>query len=207
LRDRVVKNRKPLPEAILGANHRLDAKGLGAFDPKNESDRTKAIARTIGVSLDLLDQSERARFSELGIFPEDANIPIGIVARLWAETGGLDEFETEDLLSTLHDLSLLLNLDLNQRILRLHDTVRHFLQDQAGNDGLLALHKRLLPVLDNVGTSTSRRAHPALFLPLSSLPSVHDAGPRKARCTLARSGLAQSEARSDWYVFCARCRL
>ncbi len=158
LRDRVVRNHEPLPMAILGANARLDAKGFGAFDPRNEDDRTRSVAKTIGVSLDLLDQSERARFGELGIFPEDADIPIGIAGRLWAETGSLDDFDTEDLLSRLRDLSLLLNLDLNQRILRLHDTVRIFLQDQKGMDGLLALHKRLLPALDNIGTSPSTEA-------------------------------------------------
>jgi hypothetical protein len=111
------------------------------------ADRTRAIERTIGVSLDLLDQSERARFSELGIFPEDADIPLGVAGRLWDETGGLNEFETEDVLSRLYDLSLLLNLDLNQRLLRLHDTVRHFLQDQDGKDRLIAQHKRLLLAL------------------------------------------------------------
>jgi hypothetical protein len=47
------------------------------------------------VRLDLLDESERARFGELGIFPEDADIPIGVIERLWAETGGLIEFKTD----------------------------------------------------------------------------------------------------------------
>src|SRR5262249_4393149 len=70
LRDRVVKNGEPLPKAILGAEQRLDAKGLVAFDPRNETERAKAVARTIGVSLELLDPSEQARFGELGVFPE-----------------------------------------------------------------------------------------------------------------------------------------
>src|SRR5262249_23716151 len=140
------------------ANQRLDAKGLVAFDPRNETERAKAVARTIGVSLDILDPSEEARFGELGVFPEDADIPIGLAGRLWGETGGLAEFETEDLLSRLYDLSLLLNLDLNQRILRLHDTIRHFLRDQAGKDGLLKQHKRLLPVLDGIATSPTTDA-------------------------------------------------
>jgi hypothetical protein len=195
LRDRAVKNHGPLPNAILGANTRLDAKGLVAFDPRNEADRTKAIARTIGVSLDLLDQSECARFSELGIFPEDADIPLGVARRLWAETSGLEEFETEDLLSKLYDLSLLHDLDLNQRILRLHDTVRRFLQDQAGKEGLLAQHKRLLPALEHV--DISRRAHPALFLPLPAVPFGGGAGARETRRAPARSRLARGEARDD----------
>ena len=96
LRDRVVKNRQPLGQAITGVNRRLDEKGLAAFDAKNEVDRAKAIAKTIGVSLDLLSEDERVRFAELAVFPEDVDVPLGVVFRLWRETGGLDEFDTED---------------------------------------------------------------------------------------------------------------
>ena len=91
LRDRVVKAHESLSVAVAGANKRLDAKGLVAFDARDETDRAKAVARTIGVSLELLSETERARFGELGVFPEDADIPIGVVARLWATTGGLEE--------------------------------------------------------------------------------------------------------------------
>ena len=153
LYDRVIRSRQPLAQAIAGVNKRLDDKGLVAFDARNEADRNKAVARTIGVSLELLDSSARARFAELGIFPEDANIPISIVARLWAETGSLGEYEAEDLLSELWGLCLLLNLDLDQRILRLHDTVRHFLQDQAGKETTITQQKRLVQALANIRES------------------------------------------------------
>jgi NB-ARC domain/TIR domain len=129
LRDRVIKANEALSTAIAGANKRLDAKGLAAFDARDETDRGKAVARTIGISLDLLSDTERARFAELGVFPEDAEIPVGAVARMWETSGGLADFETEDLLSRLFDLSLLLDLDLGQRFFRLHDTTRHFLHD------------------------------------------------------------------------------
>jgi hypothetical protein len=106
LRACVVKGRE---QAILDVNERLGDTGLVAFDPHNEADRTKAIGRTIGVSLDFLDESGRvcsgrARFSELGIFPEDADIPIGVVERLWAKTNGLKKSETKDILIELYDL-------------------------------------------------------------------------------------------------------
>ncbi|MGA9599365.1 MAG: TIR domain-containing protein [Methylocystis sp.] len=148
-----VKNGEPLQKAISGVNQRLDAKGFIILDKPNAAERAKAVARSIGVSLDLLDPNERARFGELGVFPEDVDIPIGVVARLWAETGGLAEFETEDLLSRLYDLSLLLNLDLNRRFFRLHDTIRHFLQEQAGKDDLLAQHRLLAAVLETMRES------------------------------------------------------
>jgi len=67
LRDRVAKQQS-LERAIIDVNMRLDSKGLAAFDARNETERTKAVARTIGVSLDLLDQARQARFGELGIF-------------------------------------------------------------------------------------------------------------------------------------------
>jgi WD40 repeat protein len=160
LQDRVIKNHEALSQAIVGVNRRLDVKGLTAFDAKNEAERARAVAKTIGVSLELLDDGERARFAELAVFPEDVDVPLGIVSRLWSETGQLDDVDTEDLLQRLQNLSLLLSLDLDRRTLRFHDTVRHFVQNQAGKNGLAALHKRLLEALEGIDTSadeTSRR--------------------------------------------------
>jgi hypothetical protein len=132
LRDRVVDGKESLARAIEGVSKRLEARGLIAFDAREEVDRTTAVARTIGVSLELLKDDDRSRFGELGIFPEDGDVPIGIVACLWRQTGGLDEDQTEDLLRDLHKRSLLLNLDFDRHVVRLHDTVRHFLRDGAG---------------------------------------------------------------------------
>jgi hypothetical protein len=77
LRDRVLQLKQSLPSAIVAANKRLDEKGFIAFDARNDSERTKAVALTIGVSLELLDPRGRERFAELGIFAEDAHVPIG----------------------------------------------------------------------------------------------------------------------------------
>jgi WD40 repeat protein len=147
LRDRVMKNRQPLAQAIKGVNQRLTEKGLRAFDAKNEADRTKTIAYTIEVSLDLLDPESRTRFGELGVFPEGVDVPIGIIARFWKESGDLDVYAAEDLLSELYGLSLLQGLDLDQRTVRLHDNVRRFLQEQAKPQGLVALHQGLVHAL------------------------------------------------------------
>jgi WD40 repeat protein len=166
LRDRV-RNRQPLFEALVGVNKRLDDKGLVAFDVR--ADRGRAVAHTVGVSLELLDADQRSRFGELGIFPEDADVPLGVVSRLWSETGGLDEFETEDLLVKLYSLSLLLSLDLDLRTFRLHDILRHFLQGQAGTEELVVQNKRLLQAIDNSGkprvTDALSRRYFYLYLP------------------------------------------
>jgi WD40 repeat protein len=164
LGDRVVKGHQALDQAIAGVNKRLTEKGLNAFSARDEADRSKAIAKTIGVSLDLLSESERARFAELAVFPEDVDAPIGVAARLWAKTGGLDEADTEDLLVRLESLSLLLSLDLGRRSFRFHDTVRHFLQEQAGKDELAALHKTLLEAMEGAGTEADEAVRRYYYL-------------------------------------------
>ena len=161
LRNRV-KDGEPLPVAVAGANKRLDAKGLTVFDARDEAERSKAVARTIGVSLDLLSASERERFGELGVFPEDADIPVGVVARLWT-AGGLEDFETDDLLGRLLDLSLLQDRDLRERFFRLHDTVRHFLRDRAGEERLVAQHRALIASLEGAGEAADERSRRYFF--------------------------------------------
>jgi hypothetical protein len=167
LRNRV-KDGEPLPVATTGANTRLNKKGLTASDKRDETQRANAVALTIGVSLDLLSAPERERFGELAVFPEDADIPIGVVARLWAATAGPEDFETDDLLGKLFDLSLLLERDLEQKFFRLHDTVRHFLRDRAGEERLVEQHKQLVAALDGAATADAdarTRRYTYLYLP------------------------------------------
>jgi TIR domain/NB-ARC domain/APAF-1 helical domain len=170
LRDRVIGTHQPLADAIAGVNRRLDSKGLVAFDPREETDRAIVIARTIGVSLELLTELERTRFGELGVFPEDVDIPIGVAARLWAITAGLTDLEAEDFLGRLFNLSLLLNFDLGQRYFRLHDTIRHFLRDQADEERLVAENKSLVAALEGliaptVGVDARSLRYAFLYLP------------------------------------------
>jgi hypothetical protein len=159
-----VKGRQPLDQAIAGVNKRLGEKGLSAFDARNEASRSNAIGITIGVSLDLLSESERSRFAELAVFPEDVDVPIGIAARLWAKTGGLDEADAEDLLVRLESLSLLLSLDLERRTFRFHDMTRHFLQEQAGQETLTALHKTLLQAMDGASAAADEGSRRYFYL-------------------------------------------
>jgi hypothetical protein len=95
-----------------------------------------------------LDERKRRFFSALGVFPEDADIPIGIVSRLWSEIEALDEFASEDLLSELYSLSLLLDLNLDTRTFRFHDTTRHYLRHQAGKGKLASQHRTLIASME-----------------------------------------------------------
>ena len=65
---------------------------------------------TIGVSFDLLDEDEFERYKELAIFPEDEEIHLKTIEKLWRKTAGYDNFDTEDLCYKLFDLSLFADL-------------------------------------------------------------------------------------------------
>lgn len=138
LYNHVYEDNQTLSDALVFVNSALDKRGLTAFDARNPESRDQAAAKTLDVSIGLLTEDESARFFELAIFPDDVNIPLESVQKLWAATGGFDDFDTEDLCSQLHRLSLLLNLDLSKRAIRLHDVVRgyliHYLVNEAKID-------------------------------------------------------------------------
>ena len=100
---------QPLAAALAWVNagarqpraHRVSTRAI-------RSSASDAVAKTLGVSLELFTEDERARFSELAIFPEDVDVPLAVVETLWSRTAGFDEFETEALCTRLYDQSLLL---------------------------------------------------------------------------------------------------
>ena len=142
LRDRVGRG-EALANALHSLNKALDKRGLTAFDAQNAQDRAKAVSATLRVSFELLQAEQYARYQELAVFPEDVNIPLATLQKLWGATGGLDEFDTEEVCRTLYQHSLLLNFDLATRTIRLHDVIRGYLQHEVG-PGLPALHAHLL---------------------------------------------------------------
>jgi WD40 repeat protein len=143
LRSRIDNDKQSPRDAVAWINKALDKRGLAYFDARNSDERHHAVVKTIGVSLDLLNDKERERYGELAIFPEDVEIPLATLEKLWAKTGGFDEFDTEELCSRLNRFSLLWSYDANQRRIRLHDVVRKFLIDQQG-DKLASIHSQLL---------------------------------------------------------------
>src|SRR6266571_1708259 len=144
LRERVGKYHQSLPDALVYINKALDRRGLTFFDAKDTQDRSQAVAKTLAVSFGLLSADEYARYRELAVFPEDIDIPLATIQKLWAATGELDDFDTEALCERLHGLSLLLNFDLSARKVRLHDVVRAYLRQEVGMAGIGALDGQLL---------------------------------------------------------------
>ena len=121
----------------------LDNRGLTFFEARDAAAREQAAGKTLGVSFELLDSKERARYNELAIFPEDVDIPLYTLEKLWNKTGGFSDFDTEELCDRLRRLSLLLRFDPVTRHIRLHDVVRQYLIHEQRDD-LPALHNHLL---------------------------------------------------------------
>jgi WD40 repeat protein len=150
---RVVEASESLADAIAFANEALDEVGLHAFDPKNERQRDRAAAASIAASVGLLGDDERARFEELDVFAKDAEVPLDLVAGIWARTGGLSGVQAEQLWTRLFQASLVLRLDLKAKRLQLHDVVRAYLQTLRRPH---ALHRA---VVDVYGAECSERWH------------------------------------------------
>ena len=143
LRDRVNVGRQSVEDALLYVNKALTKRGLTFFDARDSAARHQAVAKTIELSTERLGATDRVRFTELAVFPEDVAIPLATLEKLWGRTGGLDELDTESLCERLSRLSLLLAFEPTQRYVRVHDVIRRFLIHQLGDD-LTSVHRELL---------------------------------------------------------------
>lgn len=127
IRERI-KRGETAAQALEYARRTYEKRGVLGFDGRNPSERNQAAQLSLGISFDLLHEDEKQRFAELAIFPEDFNIPLVTLERLWT-AAGLDDLDTERLCETLYRYSLLLNFDLKARTIRLHDVVHKYLRD------------------------------------------------------------------------------
>ncbi|MGH9844322.1 MAG: NB-ARC domain-containing protein, partial [Blastocatellia bacterium] len=159
LQDRVNNTNQSLPDAIAYVNRALDKRGLTFFDARDAEVRNQAVAKTLSVSFELLRDGERIRYGELAVFPEDVEIPLATLSRLWGHTGGLDDFDTEEFCDRLNRLSLLSRVDMKTRRIRLHDVVRKYLIQEQGSK-LLELHQLLLEIYRPSSPPTSESSTP-----------------------------------------------
>ena len=112
---------------------------------ENDTARQTAVAATVGYSLDALDSGGRDRFLELGIFAEDAEIPLSVVALLWQGTVGLSAAAAESLCERLDGLSLLTLAWAGEvRVMVLHDVIRDFALSRLGPAGRAGAHAALI---------------------------------------------------------------
>ena len=120
-----------------------ERKGSTAFDPSDAEARNDAIQKSVEVSLDLLSNSERDRFTQVAIFHEDIDIPLPEVNYLWS----IGEFAVKEELEKLHFLSLL-KLDLSRGACRLHDVLRTYLLGKLADAA--AVHLGLVEAWDGL---------------------------------------------------------
>jgi WD40 repeat protein len=115
-----------------------------AVEPHHQS-----VWHAIHVSVQFLAADERARFLELAVFPPDETAPEAAISTLWAHTGGLDDWQAQELLVRLGELSLVQLVtrasdsgQLPRRQVALHDLIYDYVR-RAGSD-TKALQDQLL---------------------------------------------------------------
>lgn len=139
LRELVNDERRPVQVALKEINEALDSEGFAAFDREDQESRHAAASKTILVSIQRLAEKDRERYFNLAVFPEDVQIPVSVLDKLW----NLGNFRARKFCRRLHDLSLLLEFNSELETVRLHDVVRRVLIEQVGEE-LPNLHRRLL---------------------------------------------------------------
>jgi tetratricopeptide (TPR) repeat protein len=92
--------------SVLERLRRADLEKIADRESINEQHRS--IWRAMEASVEMLPANERERFAELAVFTTDQTIPEAAVATLWANTAGLDDLDTEELLINLAERSLIL---------------------------------------------------------------------------------------------------
>jgi hypothetical protein len=131
--------------AALAAISRLRAGGPAALDVTDSDQRGTAVAATVGYSLDVLKEADRERFFELGVFGEDAEIPLPVAGLLWQGMAGMGALEAESLCERLDGLSLLTLAWAGEvRVLVLHDVIRDFALSRLGPAGTTVAHAALI---------------------------------------------------------------
>jgi WD40 repeat protein len=123
---------------------RLETEGPAALDITNADDRSSAVGATIDASTARIDEHTRQRYFELAIFPEDADIPIGLLDRFWAASNSPGSGGARQLCERLADMSLVTFVPGSSPAVRLHDVIRGYLRNRSGPAGLRALNDAFL---------------------------------------------------------------
>ena len=116
-----------LQQALVDINEGLDEEGLVAFEPAGDREETarrreRSARLTINASLKRLNEDERQNYGTLAIFREDEAVPCTTLRALW----GLSLYKTRQLAENFGWRSLL-NYDLTNQSIRLHDVFRTYL--------------------------------------------------------------------------------
>lgn len=144
LRKRIGEMRQAPEQALRALQALLSKRGVTAFDPQSAQQREDAASRTLDLSFDGLSPDLQWRLLELAVFAEDEAIPLRVLERYWLHTAGLDESDVELTCQRLFDESMVLQCDLEQRFLTLHDAIRSWLIARQAGQALAHQHDQLL---------------------------------------------------------------
>lgn len=151
-----------------------------------------SVLKSIQASVDALDADDQARYLELAVFPEDAEVPEEIVERLWASTSRLEPRHSRALLTRLAARNLLRLAPREARVRRAAAG------DGAAGDGVPG---------DAVAGAGGRRPHVVsmhdlqhdfVHLLVEGLPALHARVVETFRATLA--GAADGANPADRWV-------
>jgi WD40 repeat protein len=152
LRKRIQEAEEPVDKALSSLDAALVRRGVIALDARNAEERNTAVAKTLDLSFSSLISADQSRLVELSIFEEDLDIPLTVLERYWARTGGLDALETEETCQRLFDESFLVSLSLAERTIRLHDAIRSWLLTRSDEKTRAEMNCRLLGSYASSGT-------------------------------------------------------
>jgi len=143
LQYRVNELEESTDQALEFVNDGLNEEGLTAFDKENPESRDQAVEATFAVSLKALTDEECSHYYELAVFPEDINIPLKVLEKLWGKTGNFTLFRVKRLCTRLYSMSLLQTYDARNDFIKLHDVVREYLMNKQ-KEKLPFLHSQFL---------------------------------------------------------------
>ncbi|WP_327321997.1 NB-ARC domain-containing protein [Streptomyces sp. NBC_01210] len=121
----------------------LEGQGPAALDIDDLQSRERAVEASMRASVSLLTPAERERYFELGVFPEDVDVPTEVAALLWAATGGMDHAAAQRLRARLVSLRLVIGTWRDGPAMRLHDVIRSYIRHRQGAARLVE-HNRTL---------------------------------------------------------------
>jgi WD40 repeat protein len=123
----------------------------------------ESVFRSMKLGVDALSSTDRQRYLELAVLPEDARVPEAVVLALWKQTSQLDELAGQGLLTRLKGKALLELTSVDERReITLHDLQHDFLRISVPD--LPALHAELLATFAAHLPTIGRRA-PWWYLP------------------------------------------
>lgn len=147
------------PNTVAGwVLDRMKNEGPAALDFRNRNGRDKAFATIVQTSLDQLSPAMLERYMQLGIFPEDAEIPIRILTPYWGD--GVTTVTPKEVESTItRFIALRLvqeHWDRSGVSIRLHDVVRSYLRRVIGTEPLVRLNRLFVERVANTDAASDR---------------------------------------------------